>query len=92
MQGLFIMKTIYKYTVSRLGKITLQKDARFLKLELINGEVLFWFLVDTDNENETRTFGEFGTGWDLGPDAPKYVYLDTVIDSNEFVWHWFEIT
>lgn len=83
------MKTVYKYQITRTGKIRLPIGAKIVHTDKQNGEIFIWCLVDTDALTEKREFCVMGTGWDLG-DEP-FQYIGTVPDGHGYVWHVIEV-
>lgn len=82
------MKTVYKYQITRVGKIKLPVGASVVHTDKQNGDIFIWCLVDTEAPTEEREFVVMGTGWDLG-DEP-FQYIGTIMD-NGYVWHVVEI-
>lgn len=90
---------IWKYSVKLepLSKFEIEvpKGATGLHVELMNGDLVFWFMVDTDQtEKETRHFTVEGTGQPLvvqyKDDYGYYaLYMETFFQ-GPFVWHLFE--
>lgn len=88
----------YKVKLEPLSKFDLEvpKGATDLHVELMNGDLVFWFMVDTDEtEKDTRHFSIEGTGQPLV--VPYYdedymyhaLYMETFFH-GPFVWHLFE--
>jgi len=81
------VKTIYKYMFDINNKIELPKEAVFLDAGVVNSQLNLWFMVETENEVEERSFEIFGTGWDMNSDIKiNRQYLKTVYE-NHYVWH-----
>jgi hypothetical protein len=86
------MKTVYKYLIWK-GKdqktITIPMNARILSVKLNDSNIVFWALVDTDNDLIIRRIFVAGTGWKLPEDIGyNYDHIDTIFD-NGVVWHIF---
>lgn len=85
------MKTIYKYTVTRVpfqNKIEMPKDASILCVNMQGMDFCMWALVDTEMEKEEREFEIVGTGWELDVNMS---YVGTCFANHGFVWHIMEI-
>lgn len=80
------MKVIYKYSLDERNSFHLPVDFKILSVQIQNGSVCVWALVDTEAPTKTVLFPVYGTGHKL-PDDPG-VYIGTVQDDN-FVWHIF---
>ena len=89
-----MVKRIYKYkstSTAEEQKLQLPFDARILDVQIQNGRLCLWAIVDPSKDNLMRTFRVFGTGWDLPYRfVNRYVHLKTVQDGG-FVWHVFEV-
>lgn len=83
------MTTIYKYSLDICGVqiIEMPAGARPLCIQVQNGAVQLWAMVDSDKELEHRSIVMLGTGWRV--EQPEELdYIDTVQLGN-FVWHFF---
>jgi hypothetical protein len=86
------MKTIYKYRLDLESALFMPKDAQVLSIQMQDGFVCLWALVDTDNEKEMRIFMCYGTGMKIADSAYPMDFLGTVqADSGSLVLHVFEI-
>ncbi len=89
-----MVKKIYKYKLSShigVQGIQMPWDADILDLQIQNGHLCIWAVVDPSKENLMRKFEVFGTGWDLPYRfIDRYEHLKTVQDGG-FVWHVFEV-
>lgn len=86
------MNTIWKYILPLTAKqiVFMPRGARILTVQIQEGNICLWAIVDTDNGNEERRFAIVGTG------APNEIptdstYIGTCQD-GAFVWHVFEYT
>jgi len=85
------MKTIYKYTVTKVpfqNKIEMPKGASILSVNMQGENYCMWALVDTKSETEEREFDIVGTGWELDK---NYSYIGTCFANDGFVWHILEV-
>jgi hypothetical protein len=82
------MKRIYKYKFQ--NRIVLPIGAQVLTVQLQDREPYLWALVDPFNQDETRNFEIFGTGWDLKGDSNNGKYIAT-FQQDSLVWHVFEL-
>ncbi len=82
------MKRIYKYKFG--SRVVLPIGAQVLTVQIQDGEPHLWALVDPFNQDETRNFAVFGTGWDLKGDSEKGKYIAT-FQQDSLVWHVFEL-
>lgn len=57
-------KTIWKFTLDLVDEqqVSLPKDAEILSVQVQNGNICLWALVDPEAEKETRYFEIFRTG------------------------------
>ena len=79
------MRTIHKFVLSTENKIKMHAGAKFLSLQMQNGQPCAWFEVDTDNEQIEILIEFFGTGHKLTDDAKEY--LGTVQIDFGLVFH-----
>ena len=90
------MKRIWKYTFDShdvQSSWYIPKDAMVLHIREQHGHLCIWMLVETENDNELRTFKMTGTGTHIDFDTNKAVYLGTgFMDNGNFVFHIFEVT
>ena len=65
-----------------------------------NGEIALWALINKiekdietvdESDYEMRHFIMIGTGWTIRDKMDKLVYIDTIVDADNFVWHIFEV-
>ena len=89
-------KTIWKYPlkVTDGQNISFPKGAEFLDIQVQNGEVYLWALVDPEADTETRFIEIFGTGhpvvYDMGVSRE---YISTFqMKGGQLVFHAFEYT
>ncbi len=83
------MQTIYKYPLILTGKqaITMPYEAQILDVQMQNGVLCMWAMVDTVAKMNEVTIRIYGTGRPI--ENPRLRYLATVQD-GECVWHVFE--
>tara|TARA_R110000803_G_C11777979_1_gene296209 strand:+ start:260 stop:517 length:258 start_codon:yes stop_codon:yes gene_type:complete len=85
------MKTIYKYQLNAISMVTeipIPRKAKVLKCGLQNNQVFIWAMVQTDNEDEIRSFEVCPTGEEVDVKAKNHI---GTIFQDELVWHIFEI-
>lgn len=87
------MTSIYKYKLSQNQEtqVDLPKGAKPLKVDVQHGSIFLWAIVDTDAEEETRTFEVFGTGHFMKPAERNYINT-FFVDGGTYVFHAFERT
>lgn len=92
------MKTIYKYNLQFETHIELQLpvNAKILSVQVQNGSLCLWALVDPDLNSETRVFDVIGTGHTIRNRESAiinnlYKHLSTV-QIGQLVFHVFEVT
>jgi len=85
------MRNIYKYTIrtdrGQVVEVDIPCDAPILDIQLQNGEIVLWALVDTKNNLEKRKFILIMTGEPF--DAVDMVFIKTV-QVDAIVIHIFE--
>lgn len=82
-------KVIYKYPLEQIGsqKLKLPNSAQILEINVQNGQVFVWALVeDGDNTEYSKEIKMVGTGWDC--DVEWEDHIGTVF-IGPFVWHYF---
>lgn len=84
------MYSIYKYNLDLTERQTLNlpKGRKFLDVQVQNGKIVIWLLVDPNAELIGQQFRIIGTGQRLNS-IPTGQYLGTV-QLDSFVWHLFE--
>jgi len=82
------MKVIYKYELKLTEKQTIEMPAfaRFLSVQVQNGKIQVWALVDTEQPPRLNIFKIIGTGGRI--DETLGIFLGT-IQLGGFVWHVF---
>jgi hypothetical protein len=88
------MKTVWKAKISPNSvsgdvypiRVPARQGAVPLRVMVQDGEVFFWFKVDTDAKPANLILYCVGTGHGRVPDGGTY--LDSVID-GAFVWHFY---
>lgn len=85
------MRRVYKYTIDgkNAGKLMMPFGAEILTVQMQDGNITLWALVDPDQYEQGRHFDIYGTGWDIDTSTP-HEYIGTVQRSG-MVWHVFEI-
>jgi hypothetical protein len=82
------MKAIYKYPMSLKDQwVSLPIGAKMLTVEIQNGVLCLWALVDPSEKIAARFFKVLGTGWNSN-EIDDFDYVGTVFQ-DEFVWHIF---
>ena len=83
---------IYKYEIEVTDQQTLQlpQQAEILSIQLQDGKIVLWALVDDKCEliKDNRFIECYGTGHEID-DASELLFLDT-IQYRGGVWHFFE--
>lgn len=84
-------RRVYKYPIphqqTRGFSLMLPANAKFLRTNWQQNNLMAWFLVDVDAPALKREFFFYGTGHDVMP-GHEYV---TTFDSGPFVIHMFEL-
>ena len=85
------MKKIFKYQVEKMTQrfFKLPEGAKFLHGGVQGGIPCAWFLVDEDNDLESRSFEVLGTGHEITNNNLEYLFT---WQEPPFVWHLFEVT
>lgn len=88
-QGVKVSKhTIYKYPLPQRDMvIDLPQGADPVHVGTQGKAIILWVRVTTDVPSEPRTFHVRGTGEDIDI---TWVYIGTVEDTNNLIWHVFE--
>lgn len=83
------MKTIYKYPLYIMDEQTvlLPDNAQPLSVQIQNGELYMWALVDSQSASNPRRVRIFGTGNHVVLDG-NWQFVATV-QERMFVWHVF---
>jgi hypothetical protein len=85
------MPVIWKYCITTpKTAFEIPKGAVFLSTRIQRNVICLWFLLDSMQETEFRTFRVYGTGESCR--GLRADYLGTVQESNGLVWHIFEET
>lgn len=83
--------TIWKFELKkeRTQLVKMPEKSEIMDIQIQNGKLVMWALVDTaSRENEVK-INMYGTGWNIHNSATiKDEYLATIQD-GEFVWHFF---
>jgi len=82
-------KRVYKYKIELTGKqqLTLPKSAELLSIQVQNGCIMAWYMVDDgDEEKRIEDILVVGTGHKF--DKGNWYYLETV-QLDGYVWHIF---
>lgn len=88
------MKTIWKYSISLAGRLTVEmpKGATILAFQMQGGLPCLWALTDQAENIEERYFRVVATGWSINvQDGEEWRYVGTVQQDGGLVWHLFEI-
>ena len=82
------MKTIYKYTlqVTDFQQISMPANSKMLSVQLQNGELVLWALIDKKNPSRFYIVEIFGTGHEVDTTRD---YVGTVQYPMGLVWHVF---
>lgn len=90
------MRTIHKYPLARQESqlVTLPGSSTMLTVQLQQGNVILWALVDTEKSQVGRVIIRVLTGGDVPPNANKYLGTTQTpaadLPGGVFVEHWFE--
>lgn len=84
------MKTIWKFNLELYDTqaIEIPIGARPLTVQMQNGELCLWAIVDSTAEKTRCYVHIIGTGNPVPPNVDEYRYINTVQD-GAFVWHVF---
>ena len=84
------MKAIYKHVLNEntTQLISTHENSEILAIKEQNGFICMWILTDLSAPKCEVMIKSYGTGWSIDPDANE-VYIDTVIDADGYVWHYF---
>lgn len=82
---------VWKYTLDPHDKqdLLLPKQAILLSVQIQEGNITLWALVNPDMEKESRTFFIYGTDEDINRHNEVVKYVATV-QTPPYVWHIFE--
>lgn len=85
------MITIHKQILGRpsLAPIELKIPAfsQYLSAGLQDGQIVVWYLCNTNNAHSVKTFYVVGTGWNV-PFMENPTHIAT-IQEGHFIWHVF---
>jgi hypothetical protein len=84
------MRVIHKFEVfhGRKTRIFLPMDATVRYVGIQDNKICMWIEYDTSLLQAGRLFKIFPTGVDV---TPYYMYCGSVITSDCFVWHVYEV-
>lgn len=86
------MKTIWKFPLAMESKdqlIEMPRGAQVVNVDMQDGRVCLWAIVDEDMMEEPRIFVVSGTGWGVASYAR---YVGTAAQGGGgFVWHVWEV-
>lgn len=83
--------TIWKFELKkeRTQLVKIPEKSEIMDIQIQNGKLAMWALVDTKSKEIDIKINMYGTGWNIHNSAIiKDEYLATVQD-GEFVWHFF---
>jgi len=85
------MRQIWKYPVY-VGNnvVSMPSHARILKFGEQAKALCIWALVEPANHYVNRELEIVGTGHTISDNFNNAKYVDTVIDSENYVWHCFD--
>jgi hypothetical protein len=87
------MKAIWKYTIDYPFRLQfgMPKGAIVRHVDEQRNKICLWVEVDTENEEEQRSFFVIGTGHNFPKDAGVLEYLGTCkMDNGEYIFHVYE--
>lgn len=86
------MTTIWKFPLSdETTALEMPAGASILRVDVQDGSVFLWAMVDTDAPKETRFFLFYGTGYEI-KDADRLKFLNTFfVKGGVYVFHAFEV-
>ena len=84
--------TVYKYPIPIEDEFNLELPigAKILKIELQGNHPNIWALVNSENENQKRSFRFAGTGHSLPEKELNYIG-SVHMNSGQLVFHLFEV-
>ena len=87
------MKTIWKFNVTQalIEPITLELPGGYeiLSLQVQNGHICFWALVDPEAPKLESRFAIYGTGHDVPAEPGEFIGTVQMFGGN-LIWHVFE--
>lgn len=88
------MRHIWKYPVGTdYFSVRMPGGARVLSVDVQDGAVFMWALVDPDDFEEAREFVTFGPAHPLPDDAEDFDFIGTfLLHGGGLVFHLFEVT
>ena len=78
----------FELTKERTQLVKMPEKSEIMDIQMQNGNLVMWALVDTESKNIEVKINMYGTGWEIKDNRTKDEYLATVQD-GEFVWHFF---
>lgn len=85
------MITIHKYKLFFGVGVEMPKDAKILSLQIQDGYICIWAMVDTDKPVERRRFTRYGTGHEIIASDVRFLKFIETIQDGPLVWHIFEV-
>lgn len=83
------MRTIHKYVLSTMTTvIEVPIESETLSIQMQNGNICVWMLVDTELPKEKITFEVYRTGWEI---PNKGLCHSGTVQDGSMVWHVFEV-
>ena len=84
------MKTIYKYQIPLTPQIRLflPEKAEILTVQIQNGIVTMWAIVDTNTLDAERMLAVYGTDYEIPDNHGKYI---ATVQYGILVWHVFDL-
>lgn len=85
------MRKIYKYPIEvdcGIESIVVP-IVRVLKIDWQREHLVLWAEVDTEREDIELLILCIGTGWAISNKLEEWEYLNTLIDKDELVWHFY---
>lgn len=81
---------IWKFELKkdRTQLVKMPEKSEIMDIQMQNGKLVMWAMVDPESENIEVKINMYGTGWETNDNAIKDEYLATVQD-GDFVWHLF---
>jgi hypothetical protein len=80
--------TIWKYELNT--EIRMPKGAIIISTALQNGSICIWAMVEPENPKETRRFAALQTGEQMAYPVHNYVFVGTILETQNYVLHIFE--
>lgn len=78
----------FELTKERTQLVKMPEKSEIMDIQMQNGNLVMWALVEPESKNIDVKINMYGTGWEINNNTTKDEYLATVQDGG-FVWHFF---